>query len=108
MPQNKQIKFKAPVSDISGPFEMADLRKSQISNADNISRDISQINNQLTPKGHQKLVQYNLNPNDTANFNIELEDESYLKDLVDDIQESGKMKVVYDGEKKEEIKEENP
>lgn len=33
---------------------------------------------------------YKINANDTANFNIELEDESYLKDLVEDIQEKVK------------------
>ena len=44
-------------------------------------------------------MEYKLNPNDTANFNIELEDESYLKDLVDDIHES-KIHVVFDSDKK--------
>jgi hypothetical protein len=33
------------------------------------------------------MALYNLNPNDTAQFNIELEDESYIKDLVEDIHE---------------------
>ena len=32
------------------------------------------------------MAQYNLNHNDTANFNIELEDESFLKGLVGDIE----------------------
>ena len=103
LPQNKFKKKKTSPVDISGPFEKGatidELRKSAISNTDNISREISQINNQLTPKGHTKLVQYKLNPNDTANFNIELEDESYLKDLVDDIHES-KLQVVFDSDKK--------
>ena len=53
----------------------------------------------MTPKGHTKLVEYKLNPNDTANFNIELEDESYLKDLVEDIHES-KIKKAYESDKK--------
>jgi hypothetical protein len=43
-------------NDHSGPFEMAndrDFRKSQVSNlTSNISRDISQINKELTPGGH--------------------------------------------------------
>jgi hypothetical protein len=45
MPQNKKMKKQIfTAMDISGPFEMADLRKSKISNNENVSRDISQIN----------------------------------------------------------------
>jgi hypothetical protein len=54
MPQNKKERKQTLPLETSGPFEHAtdrDLRKSQLS--DNISRDISQINQQLTPKGHQ-------------------------------------------------------
>lgn len=55
MPQNIVSKKPTLPMDISGPFEMADLRKSQVSNTE-ISREISQINQQLTPRGHKNLV----------------------------------------------------